>query len=832
MTVVAVNIWMTIARETRMTVDQISLRAEETTRNLAAGLGGAIRFGKAGPVMSDLDSMLAQSGLDAIGSAVFRADMDLLAARGGGLELSMAKSVAARAIDEGQIVADDGGLLVAVPVWFGGSETPIGAAVSQWTTQNALERQQAEWKSQVLISVLLFLATLIVTAVFFYFWLARPLRSAVGALCLVSAVELGQSPPESRRRDEISAIERALALLLETLRGARAAEEEQSFRSAAVDCAGSALILLGLDGHIRYANPACDRLIRAFAGTCGGVWGRLGHGIKPGDSLAIVPGLSEVFEQLLNQQLTLPYELECRWNRKRLHCRLEAVSDGKATIGYIAEMSDVSDQVLNAAILDAMEEHSLRLDIDDAGKVDDCNTRFAQLCGLPAETLFSMTGQDLFTLLEEDGRDRQDVLAAIRDGRVVSARFTIASTTTPAPVVEGTLTPIVNAEGSVERIVFTGSDFTQSYYAMQRSEAERREKEDIQNRVVDALGVALRQLAQGDLTISIPDKFDADYDRLRQDFHRAVKGLHEAMEAVVGNAQSIVTETGEITSAADDLARRTERQAATLEETAAAMEQLTGSVRSAAEGADEASSLSATAQTKAQNGGEIARRTVSAMEAIRDSSREISKITGLIDDIAFQTNLLALNAGVEAARAGEAGRGFAVVATEVRALAQRSSDAAREINDLITASSQQVLNGVDLVNQTGDALAQIVEAVSDISGRIAGIAAAAREQAGGLGEINTAMSELDQVTQQNAAMFEETNAAGQSLTQQAEALVTAAGRFRLEQPARRRATPMPGISSSHTEVTTRQQQQVAQLASSQRHVSQPSTSIATGWEEF
>ena len=232
---------------------------------------------------------------------------------------------------------------------------------------------------------------------------------------------------------------------------------------------------------------------------------------------------------------------------------------------------------------------------------------------------------------------------------------------------------------------------------------------------------------------------------------------------------------------------------------------------------------------------DVARRAVEAMDGIKASSKEISKITSVIDDIAFQTNLLALNAGVEAARAGEAGRGFAVVATEVRALAQRSSDAAREINDLISASGQQVGSGVELVNETGAALSKIVDAVSDISNRVAAIATSARQQSSGLNEINLAINDLDQVTQQNAAMFEQTNAASHALTSEAGALVAASERFRLGKDraaARtpdRRTTPQATPLRSATPQEVRPEE-VRQAVNADIAASAPA--FDKGWEEF
>ena len=329
----------------------------------------------------------------------------------------------------------------------------------------------------------------------------------------------------------------------------------------------------------------------------------------------------------------------------------------------------------------------------------------------------------------------------------------------------------------------------------QRMEEEKRAAEAEQKRVVADFSDALGKLSGGDLTARIEAQFPAEYEKLRSDFNTLIDRLFETLSAVIDASDSIQNGSTEISSASDDLARRTESQAATLEETAAALDELTSSVRQAADGASSVANTMDAAKAQAVDSGEIVNNAVSAMTEIEQSSTHISQIIGVIDDIAFQTNLLALNAGVEAARAGEAGRGFAVVASEVRALAQRSSDAAMEIKTLIGDSSKQVERGVDLVGRTGEALHKIVEEVTQISGLISEIAQGAKEQSTGLGDINNGMVELDQVTQQNAAMVEEATAASHMLKANAQNLVKMVTYFNLGD-GRSNVTSMPEPSSA------------------------------------
>ncbi|MDH4986903.1 methyl-accepting chemotaxis protein [Aminobacter anthyllidis] len=310
--------------------------------------------------------------------------------------------------------------------------------------------------------------------------------------------------------------------------------------------------------------------------------------------------------------------------------------------------------------------------------------------------------------------------------------------------------------------------------------AAQKAEEDRQDHVaIVALGNGLDALSKGDLMHRIDAPFPDKLVKLRQDFNESVEKLQQTMLSITSSVKAIHAGTGEIYTAADDLSRRTEQQAASLEETAAALDEITATVKKTAEGAVHARDVVSTAKTDAETSGVVVRKAIDAMGTIEKSSEQISRIIGVIDEIAFQTNLLALNAGVEAARAGDAGRGFAVVASEVRALAQRSAEAAREIKSLISASTTQVGEGVKLVAETGRALERIVLQVAEINAVVTNIAASAHEQSTGLDQVNSAVNQMDQVTQQNAAMVEESTAASHSLSQETEELSRQISTFRL-----------------------------------------------------
>jgi methyl-accepting chemotaxis protein len=371
--------------------------------------------------------------------------------------------------------------------------------------------------------------------------------------------------------------------------------------------------------------------------------------------------------------------------------------------------------------------------------------------------------------------------------------------------------------------------------AREKAEEERRRNltaseaaAEEQALVVSALAEGLERLSAGDLTYRLTQTFPTHYVKLQSDFNAAIAQLKDAMSVVVSNVSAIRSGSGEISHAADDLSRRTEQQAASLEETAAALDEITATVNKTASGARQASDVVQGARGDAETSGVVVRDAVAAMSAIEQSATQISQIIGVIDEIAFQTNLLALNAGVEAARAGDAGRGFAVVASEVRALAQRSAEAAKEIKTLISASGAQVASGVNLVGQTGEALQRIVSRVAEIDSLVSEIAASAQEQATGLQQVNTAVNQMDQVTQQNAAMVEQSTAASHSLSQEAESLAASVSRFRIGDgsvQAARAPAPAAHRPAAHAPVPQMR-------ATGRGGAALKSQAVEDGWEEF
>ena len=347
--------------------------------------------------------------------------------------------------------------------------------------------------------------------------------------------------------------------------------------------------------------------------------------------------------------------------------------------------------------------------------------------------------------------------------------------------------------------------------------------------VVRALAAALGKVASGDLTIRLNEGFTENYLQIRDDFNATVAQLEDTMRAITNATRDVASTASEIASSTTDLSQRTEEQAASLEQTSASMEQISTTVKKNAENASQANLFAIETQSVADRGSAVVGQAVDAMARIEESSRKITDIIGVIDEIARQTNLLALNAAVEAARAGEAGRGFAVVASEVRSLAQRSSQAAKDIKDLIGNSSGQVREGVELVNKAGTALADIVSAIRQVAAIVSDIATASSEQSTGIGQVNIALSQMDEATQQNSALVEQNAAAARSLEEQSQAMNKRVAQFRLREGEPQRRAPAASARAVFEMTARPKQRQVRRLV-------RDSAALAIDgdrdWEEF
>lgn len=346
---------------------------------------------------------------------------------------------------------------------------------------------------------------------------------------------------------------------------------------------------------------------------------------------------------------------------------------------------------------------------------------------------------------------------------------------------------IKDAAGALLLVVETLQDMTEIKEAEAAVSEERERVAQQQARVVKGLAAGLAALAHGDLLHSLDEPFPADYENLRNDFNAALLGLRATIVSFGDSAGGVREGAASVTTAADELFRRTAFQEVALRQTSSALEALSAIVRETSGNAQQARDVVSKAREDAELSGPVVRKAVEAMEGIEQSSMRIGNITGVIDEIAFQTNLLALNAGVEAARAGDAGRGFAVVASEVRALAQRSAEAAREIKQLVSVSGTQVETGVKLVGEAGKALNRIVSHVGQLSELMVGIADSAQNQAGDLLQVNDAMVKMEEVRRQNAAMVEQAKEASHALADEAAALEQRIGQFRVAAGQRRRA---------------------------------------------
>ncbi len=556
--------------------------------------------------------------------------------------------------------------------------------------------------------------------------------------------------------------------------------EEATFKSAAFAGSAAAMMMIDRDFKVTYVNESTMKLLRDNADAFRKVWPSFNPETIVGSCIDIFHKNPAHQRQLLSDPSRLPYKTDITIGDLKIQLNVSGIFDAQRKyVGNVLEWADVTEARSNAGVLAALNRGKALIEFSPDGRVLTANENFCHTLGY---SLGEIVGKHHSMFAEPEFARSVEYKAfweKLNRGEFDAGKYRRLGKGGREVWIDASYNPILDGNGKVFKVVKLADDITQIEHDRRAAEAERAQRAEEQAKVVRGLAQGLSQMAAGNLTARIEDAFPGEYEMLRTDFNNAMNELQEAMSTIVGSAGGIRSGAGEISQAADDLSRRTEQQAASLEETAAALDEITATVRKSAESAKQANTVVAGARADAEASGQVVNGTVSAMAEIEKSAKQISQIIGVIDEIAFQTNLLALNAGVEAARAGEAGRGFAVVASEVRALAQRSSEAAKEIKTLISASSQQVEAGVELVGEAGKALQLIIGKVSEINGLMSEITASAQEQSTALAEVNAAINNMDQTTQQNAAMVEESTAASHSLTKEAEELMGLVSRFKI-----------------------------------------------------
>jgi PAS domain S-box-containing protein len=594
-------------------------------------------------------------------------------------------------------------------------------------------------------------------------------------------------------------------MITDRIFGARA-----NARLMAMDALNANIMIADRNLNITYMNPAVTELLQKAEADL--------KKELPRFSVATLIGSNiDVFHKNPAHQRGMLEKLKGRHNATikvgelMFDLKVSPLVRGGKNIGFVVEWADASQRLQNldyTGQIEAISRSQAMIEFATDGTIIAANANFLNCLGYTLEEVKGRNHSIFVDKTYAASPAYGEFWNNLRAGRFQAQEFKRVHKNGHVVTIQASYNPIMDADGKVTKVVKFATDVSRRV------------------EIVNEIGGALKKLAAGDLASQLTEAFTPEFEPLRLDFNASVTQLNETMSAISGSITTINSGSQEISTGAYDLSKRTEQQAAALEETAAALDQITANVTSSSKRAEDARKVATEANASAARSGEVVSHAVNAMSRIEQSSSQISNIIGVIDEIAFQTNLLALNAGVEAARAGDAGKGFAVVAQEVRELAQRSAQAAKEIKALIQSSATEVASGVKLVSETGDALKAIGNFIVSINQHMEAIAVSSREQSVGLAEVNTAVNQMDQTTQQNAAMVEQTSAASGTLANESNSLRQMISQFNL------------GYTSSQTSALRQtasrmaQPTQTASYRAPARKAAGGGTVVAQEWSEF
>lgn len=793
----AVLTYKSIRATDKLATDSVLTFGGQMLSQLSQRAIPALRFNNVDGLSEMMSQTVEAMGESTAGGVVLGADGTVLAeAMREGKSSELMVDLARQALEDGEPRTDLERLIIVRPIISGAESELIGAIALDWQTDvlYAVVVEQKKFAFAVaggLAITMLLLASYMINRI-----VAKPMAALATSTNKISAGDYECEVAQFKPGNEVYPVSEALSEFQQALKGSEAARKDAAMKSAALDAGSAAIMIANSDFKIVYASRAVLDLLKHHSSV---IQSRV-DGFDPevilGQSIDIFHKKPDMQRNMLGALGSKGHDASLEMGDVTLELKISKIDgDDGERIGYVVEWADVSEQHLNAAVLDSLNNNQARAEFGQDGQLLDANDEFRKLAGLTTEAQSCVFSQTV--LVDQRPADAS---------KAMFGELTINGENGTVSHLLGGLSPVMYNNGDLKRTVLIAADVTDDYNAKLAAEDERERMQNEQDGMITSLSNALATLADGNLTVRINETFKGSNDRIRQDFNTAIERLDEAIASVVSGTTEINSEVAGVANAATELSKRTESQAATLEETAAAISEISESVTNSAHGAKSANEVVVAAQNDAHASGKVVHEAVDAMGEIEKSSSEISSIVKVIDDIAFQTNLLALNAGVEAARAGDAGRGFAVVASEVRALAQRSSEAASEIGTLISTSSNSVELGVKLVGDAGEALEKIIHSIENISEYVSQIASASQEQSSSVVEINSAMGQLDQVTQENAAMFEETTAASQNLSRVASDLTGRVQHFstqaevaeQVENPKKLKSGPDLEIPASRT----------------------------------